>query len=176
MDKTIKSFFNILYTEGNDDMMELSQKVQSMLSDHSNNVSLNEALYKRVKSVYDNMDKFNLNPEQKKLVTNTYESFENSGATLSEEKKEKYREILNELSQLSLTFAQNVQKATNAFEMLLTSEEELAGLPEGVKEAAKITANYKGKEGYLFTHQAPRYVPSMKYSTCRVLRAKMYNS
>ena len=176
LDKTIKSFFNVLYTDGNDEMMELSQKVQPMLSDHSNNVSLNEALYKRVKSVYDNMDKFNLNPEQKKLVTNTYESFENSGATLSEEKKEKYREISNELSQLSLTFAQNVQKATNAFEMLLTSEEELAGLPEGVKEAAKITANNKGKEGYLFTHQAPSYVPFMKYSSRRDLREKMYKS
>lgn len=176
LDKTANCFFNVLYTDGNDELMELSQTVQPMLSEHSNNVSLNESLYKRVKAVYDNMDNLNLNAEQKKLLTNTYESFENSGATLSEDKKEKYRSISKELSQLSLVFAQNVQKSTNSFEMLLTSEDELAGLPESVKEAAAMAAKSKGKEGYLFTHQAPSYVPFMKYSSRRDLREKMYKS
>ena len=176
LDRVSNCFFNILNTDSNDEIMEISQKVQPMLSEYSNNVSLNEALYKRVKSVYDNMDKFNLNAEQKRLVTKTYEGFESSGATLSEENKKRYREISTELSQLSLNFSQNVQKALNSYEMLLTSEEELAGLPQDVINAAQLAAQSKGKEGYLFTHQAPSYIPFMKYSSRRDLREKMYKS
>ena len=175
LDKVSSVFYNLLGSESNDEMMALSQKVQPMLSEHSNNIILNAALFNRVKEVYDNQDKFNLNPEQKRLLKKTYEGFESSGATLSDTDKEKYRTLSQELGQLTLQFGQNALKATNAFEMVLT-EEETAGLPEGFKEASALSAKQKGKEGYLITLSATSYIPFMKYSSRRDLREKLYRA
>ncbi len=176
LDNVSGVFYNLLSSESNDEMMELSQKVQPMLSEHSNNIRLNPLLFKKVKEVYDNQDKFNLNAEQKMLLKKTFEGFENSGANLSDADKEKYRQLSQELGQLTLMFGQNALKATNAFEMLLTSEDELAGLPQSVRDAAALTAKNKGKEGYLFTLSATSYMPFMKYSSRRDLREKMYRA
>ena len=176
LEKVSSCFYNLLSAESNDELMELSVKIQPMLSEHSNNIKLNKDLYERVKSVYDNQANFNLNPEQTMLLQRIYEGFESSGATLNEADKETYRQLSQELGQTTLQFGQNVLKATNAFEMLLTTEEELAGLPQDTRDAAALLAKNKGKDGYLFTLSATSYGPFLKYSSNRELREKMYRA
>lgn len=174
LNKVIHVFFNLLSAESNDEMMQISQEIDPMITEHGNNISLNEGLFKRVKVVYDNRNKSGLNTEQIRLVEKIYESFENSGATLSEKDKETYRKLSTELSQLNLNFGQNVLKETNKFEMLLTNEADLAGLPESVKASAEARAKAKGQTGWLFDLSAPSYIGFMKYSSRRDLREKLY--
>ncbi len=169
-------FFNLLSAESNDEMMEISQRMSPILSDHSNNINLNEKLFKRVKAVYDNRLKGGLNAEQIRLVEKYYEGFEDSGATLSPADKEKYRKLSTELGLASLAFGQNSLKETNQYEMLLTDKADLAGLPESVVEAAKAKAKAKGKEGWMFDLSAPSYIGFMKYSSNRDLRQKLYTA
>ena len=169
-------FFALLSAESNDEMMEISQRISPKLSEHSNNINLNEGLFQRVKAVYDNREKMNLTPEQTMLLTETYNGFVRSGANLSGTDKERYRQLSSELSQLTLTFGQNVLKETNRFSMLLTDETALEGLPQGIIEAAAELAREEGKEGWLFNLSYPSYVPFMKYSSRRDLREKMYRA
>ena len=128
LNRVASAFFALLSAESNDEMMEISQRVQPMLSEHSNNISLNEKLFDRIKFVYDRRDQLDLTPEQKTLLKETYESFALSGAELKGEDREQYRKLSSELSQLTLTFGQNVLKETNLFSMML-SENDLEGLP-----------------------------------------------
>lgn len=167
-------FFNLLSAESNDEMMMISQRLSPKLSEHSNNINLNEKLFARVKTVYDNRLTSGLVPEQVRLVEKYYEQFENSGATLSAEDKETYRKLSMELSKTTLDFGQNNLKETNRFEMLLTDEADLAGLPGSILEAAVAKAKSKGKEGWMFDLSAPSYIGFMKYSTRRDLREKLY--
>ena len=167
-------FFNLLSAESNDEMMMISQRLSPKLSEHSNNINLNEKLFARVKMVYDNRLTSGLVPEQIRLVEKYYEQFENSGATLSAEDKETYRKLSMELSKTTLDFGQNNLKETNRFEMLLTDEADLAGLPVSILEAAVAKAKSKGKEGWMFDLSAPSYIGFMKYSTRRDLREKLY--
>lgn len=167
-------FFNLLSAESNDEMMMISQRLSPKLSEHSNNINLNEKLFARVKTVYDNRLTSGLVPEQIRLVEKYYEQFENSGATLSAEDKETYRKLSMELSKTTLDFGQNNLKETNRFEMLLTDEADLAGLPGSILEAAVAKAKSKGKEGWMFDLSAPSYIGFMKYSTRRDLREKLY--
>lgn len=169
-------FFALLSAESNDEMMEISQRISPKLSEHSNNINLNEGLFQRVKAVYDNREKMNLTPEQTMLLTETYNGFVRSGANLSGADKERYRQLSSELSQLTLTFGQNALKETNRFSMLLTDETALEGLPQGIIEAAAELAREEGKEGWLFNLSYPSYVPFMKYSSRRDLREKMYRA
>lgn len=167
-------FFNLLSAESNDEMMMISQRLSPKLSEHDNNIYLNEKLFARVKSVYDNRLSSGLLSEQIRLVEETYKGFENSGATLSAEDKETYRKLSMELSKTTLDFGQNNLKETNKFEMLLTDKADLAGLPESVLDAAAAKAKLKGKEGWMFDLSAPSYIGFMKYSTRRDLREKLY--
>ncbi len=167
-------FFNLLGSESNDEMMMISQRLSPKLSEHSNNINLNEKLFARVKSVYDSRQTSGLVPEQIRLVERYYERFENSGATLSAEDKETYRKLSMELSKATLDFGQNNLKETNKFEMLLADKADLAGLPESVLDAASAKAKSKGKEGWMFDLSAPSYIGFMKYSTRRDLREKLY--
>ncbi len=169
-------FFALLSAESNDEMMEISQRISPKLSEHSNNINLNEGLFQRVKAVYDNREEMNLTPEQTMLLTETYNGFVRSGANLSGTDKERYRQLSSELSQLTLTFGQNVLKETNRFSMLLTDKKELEGLPQDIIEAAAELAREEGKEGWLFNLSYPSYVPFMKYSSRRDLREKMYRA
>lgn len=169
-------FFALLSAESNDEMMEISQRVSPKLSEHSNNINLNEGLFLRVKSVYDNREKMSLTPEQDMLLNETYNGFVRSGANLSETDKEKYRKLSSELNKLTLTFGQNVLKETNRFSMLLTDEKELEGLPQSIIDAAAQTAKEKGKDGWMFDLSYPSYVPFMKYSSRRDLREKLYRA
>ncbi|MBN9302457.1 MULTISPECIES: M3 family metallopeptidase [Dysgonomonas] len=167
-------FFNLLSSESNDEMMEIAQRIQPKLSEHSNSITLNEGLFQKVKAVYDKRLESNLTPEQIRLVEKTYRGFENSGATLVGKDRDIYKELSTKLSQLTLDFGQNALKESNKFEMLLTDEADLAGLPQMVKDAAAAKAKAKGKEGYMFDLSAPSYIAFMKYSTRRDLRQKLY--
>ncbi|MFV0467813.1 MAG: M3 family metallopeptidase [Dysgonomonas sp.] len=172
--KVSNVFFNMLSAESDDKMMSLSQEISPILSAHSNSISLNEALFKRIKTVYDNRNNQGLTPEQIRLVEETFRGFEDSGANLSAGDKKKYEELSTKLSQLTLDFGQNSLKESNKFEMLLTSESDLAGLPQSVRDAAEAKAKEKNKTGWMFDLSAPSYIGFMKYSSRRDLREKLY--
>lgn len=167
-------FHNVLSAESTDELMEISKRISPKLSESSNNIYLNEKLFDRVKKIYEQKEQLNLSVEDKRLLEKTYQAFERRGATLNKEGKAKYRELSTELSLLSLNFNQNALKDVNRFEYLITSEADLAGLPEGIREAAATLAREKGKEGWLFTLSSPSYVPFMRYSDKRDLREMMY--
>ncbi len=171
-----KIFFNLNSAETNEDIQKIAQEVAPMLSEFGNDISLNPDLFARVKAVYEQKSSLNLNPEQTTLLENSYLGFVRSGANLNDADKARYREITGELSKLSLKFSENVLAETNAFEMHITNEDDLAGLPDFAKEAAALTAQSKGKEGWLFTLQYPSYIPFMKYADNRELREKMYRA
>lgn len=169
-------FFNLLSAESNEEMMDISQRLSPKLSQHSNNVNLNEELFKRVKAVYEVRHTSGLTPEQIRLTEEYYKNFENSGATLSPEGKERYRELSMELSKTTLGFGQNSLRETNAFEWLITDKGDLAGLPESLVDAAAAKAKSKGKEGWLIDLSAPSYIGFMKYAVRRDLREKLYKA
>ena len=179
LEKVTTVFFNLLSAETTDFLDELAQKMSPILSEHSNKIMLNEGLFKRVKMVYDDhaSDQFaRLNPEQKMLLTNTYEGFMRHGALLSDEQKEQLRRISAELGVLSLQFSQNKLKDTNDFVLHLTDDTDLEGLPDSAIDLARQTAKEQNMEGYVFTLQAPSYSPFLTYSARRELREKMYKA
>lgn len=173
LNRVLGVFYPYLSANSNDELMEISTKVSPILSAHSTSISLNEKLWERVKFVYENIDKSALDKEDRMLLEETYISFIRSGANLEGEAREKYRQLNNDISSLTLKFGQNVLKELNTYEIWLTKED-LAGLPESVIEAAQTAAKEKGKDGYLFTMAAPSYRPFMQYSSRRDLREKMY--
>ncbi|MCD8165143.1 MAG: M3 family metallopeptidase [Bacteroides sp.] len=173
LERVSSVFGNLLSSETSDEMQELAQKMMPLLSEHSNNISLNEQLFNRVKSVYEQREGLNLTKEDARLLEDTYEGFIRSGANLSGEDKEKYRALSSELSTLTLQYSQNNLKETNNYELVLTKEQ-LEGLPESAIEAAAETAREKGKEGYVFTLHAPSYIPFMTYTKDRELRRQLY--
>ena len=134
---------------------------------------LNEALFIRVKAVYDSKDSLILTPEQSMLLEKQYKGFARNGANLNEEEKSELRKIDTESSNLSLQFGENVLAETNAFEMHITDENELSGLPESAKEAAKEIAKSKEKEGWIFTLDYPSYIPFMTYADNSELRKEL---
>ena len=166
-------FGNLLSAETSDEMQAIAERVMPKLSEHSNNITLNEALFARIKQVYESIDKQALNNEDRMLLQNTYDGFIRSGANLTPEQKERFREISSEMSVLTLRFSQNNLKETNNFELPL-QEDQLEGLPESALNAYAQTAKEKGKEGHIVTLQAPSFVPFMKYSKCRELRKQLY--
>ena len=173
LDRISSIFFNLNSAETNDDIQKIAQEVSPLLSEFSNDIALNETLFKRVKSVYDLKESLNLTTEQATLLDKKYKGFSRNGANLPEDKKLKLREIDKKLSQLKLKFGENVLAETNKFEMLITDEKELSGLPEGTLEAAKQLAESKNKEGWLFTLDYPSYIPFMTYAENRALRKKL---
>ena len=175
LNRVASVFFALQGAESDDEMMEISQRVQPLLSEHSNNISLNEQLFERIKYVYDRRAEMDLTSEQMMLVESTYESFASSGANLEGEARDRYRELSNELSNLTLVFSQNALRATNAYSRELT-EEELAGLPQSAIDAAAALAASKGKEGYMVDLSFPSYSAFMKYSSRRDLREELYRA
>ncbi|MCB4799199.1 M3 family metallopeptidase [Neotamlana laminarinivorans] len=166
-------FFNLNSAETNEEIQKIAQEVSPLLSEFSNDVTLNEALFKRVKAVYDAKDDLNLTTEQQTLLDKKYKGFSRNGANLPEDKKQELREIDKELSQLSLKFGENVLAETNKYELHITNEADLDGLPESAIEDAKDTAEQKGKDGWIITLQYPSYVPFMTYAKNRELRKKL---
>ncbi|MGG7035314.1 MAG: M3 family metallopeptidase [Flavobacterium sp.] len=173
LDRISSIFFNLNSAETSDEMQKIAQEVSPLLSEFGNDVRLNSELFARVKAVYEQKENRNLNPEQTTLLDNQYKSFSRNGANLPEDKKNELREIDKELSVLSLKFGENVLAETQAFELHLTDENDVAGLPEGEKEAAHSLAKSHNKEGWIFTLDYPSYVPFMTYANNRELRKKM---
>ena len=169
-------FFNLNSAETCDEMQNIAQDVAPKLSDFGNDITLNEQLFARIKAVYDQRESLVLNAEETTLLEKTYRRFVRSGANLNDTDKAMYREITKELSQLGLKFQQNVLAETNAYELLITDEKDLGGLPESIVEMAAQTAKSKDKEGWLFNLQYPSYVPFLKYADNRNLREQMFRA
>ena len=175
LERVTTVFFNLMSAETCDEMDALAEKMMPELSEHSNNISLNPKLFSRIKQVYAQKESLKLTAEEEQLLQKTYDGFMRNGADLSDSDKEIYRKLSAELSSLTLKFAQNHLKETNSFELVLTDKNELEGLPESTVEAARHAAEEKGKKDcWMFTLQAPSYVPFMKYSAKRGLRKKLY--
>ena len=173
LDRVSTVFGNLLSAETSDELEAIAERVMPRLSEHSNNISLNEKLFARIKQVYDETDKEALTPEERMLLQNTYNGFIRSGANLAPEQKERFRQLSAELSVLTLKFSQNNLKETNRYELLLTPEQ-TDGLPQSALDAYAQAAKDKNKDGYLVTLHAPSFVPFMKYSTHRALRQQLY--
>lgn len=174
LDRVTTVLFNLMSAETCDELDAIAEKLMPELSEHANNISLNEKLFDRIKQVYQQKDRLTLTQEEQRLLEKTYDGFQRNGANLSEKDKETYRNLSMELSSLTLKFSQNHLKETNKYELVLTDEADLEGLPESTREAAALTAKEKGKEGWVITLQAPSCVPFMKYSKRRDLRKQLY--
>ena len=173
LDRISSIFFNLNSAETNDELQKIAQDVSPLLSEFSNDIRLNADLFAKVKTVYEQKEKLNLNPEQTTILDKKYKSFSRNGANLSEDKKLQLREIDKELSKLSLQFGENVLAETQAFQLHLTDEKDLSGLPEGTIEAARALAKSQGQEGWIFTLDHPSYIPFLTYADNRELRKKL---
>ena len=173
LDRISSIFFNLNSAETNEEIQKIAQEVSPLLSEFSNDITLNDHLFKRVNTVYNSKSELNLTTEQTTLLDKKYKSFSRNGANLPEDKKTQLREIDKSLSTLKLKFGENVLAETNKFEMLITDEADLSGLPEGTKEAAKQLAESKDKTGWLFTLDYPSYIPFITYADNRELRKKL---
>ena len=174
LDRVLNVFYPLESAMSDDAFMELSVKITPRLSEYSTSISLNEGLWKRIKTVYDNADTTRLSPEDRMLLKRTYESFTRKGALLQGADREKYSKLSSRLSELTTTFGQNTLKELNTYKIWLKAED-LDGLTESAVEAAALAARENGREGeYLFTLDAPVYSAFMKNSSRRDLREKMW--
>lgn len=173
LDRISSIFFNLNSAETNDEIQAIAQEVSPLLSEFSNDITLNEALFKRVKTVYENKNQLDLTPEQQTLLDKKYKSFARNGANLPEDKKQQLRDIDKQLAKLKLTFGENVLAETNKYTLHITDEKDLSGLPDHAIEAAAQTAEEMDKKGWVFTLQYPSYIPFMTYADNRELRKKL---
>lgn len=173
LDRISNIFFNLNSAETNEELQKIAQNVAPKLSAFGNDISLNPDLFARVKAVHDTVDQSTLTTEQKTLLDKTYKGFVRNGALLNEDDKTKLREIDAQLSILSLQFNENVLAETNAYQLHITNEDDLAGLPEGSIEAAKNLAEQQEKQGWIFTLDYPSYLPFVTYAKNRELRKEI---
>ncbi len=177
LDRVSAIFYNMTEAETTDDLKELSIKLAPTLSEHSDNISLNQDLFKKVDAVYQQKDALGLTTEQQRLLEKTYKSFVRSGATLSPEKQARLREVNKELSTLGIKFSDNVLNENNAFKLYIDKEEDLAGLPDWFRQSAAEKAKEDGQEGkWLFTLGNASRLPFLQYSENRPLREQMYKA
>ena len=169
-------FYNLTHSETNDQLQQIEVELSPKLSDYSATIRLNEGLFQRIKAVYEQRDKLKLNKEQQKLLDDIYESFANNGANLSPEDKQTYRELSARLSQLTLTYGQNVLKATNAWTMLITREADLAGLNDDTKAMLRANAEKRNMEGWLLDLKPTTYIPVMEDLDNRDIRRELYTA
>ncbi|WP_299767802.1 M3 family metallopeptidase [uncultured Dokdonia sp.] len=173
LDRISSVFFNLNSAETNEHIQKIAQEVSPLLSEFGNDITLNEQLFARIKSVYDQKNSLDLSVEEHTLLDKRYKSFARNGANLAEDKKSRLREIDAALAKLKLTFGENVLAETNAYELHLTNESDLDGLPESAKEAAASEAKNRDKKGWVITLDYPSYIPFMKYATNRALRKEL---
>ncbi len=169
-------FYNLTSAETNEELQAIEMELSPKMSEYSASILLNEGLFKRIKAVYDQKDKLKLNPAQRKLLEDIYESFANNGANLNAEQKQEYKELSAKLSQLTLTYGQNVLKATNAWTMLVTNEADLVGLNDDTKAMLKANAEKKGLQGWLLDLKPTTYIPVMEDCQNRDLRREIYTA
>ena len=174
LDRTLNVFYPLLSADSDEEMMQISLEASQLLSEYSTAIALNEKLWQRIRYVYDNKDKYNLDAEDSMLLQESYEGFARNGALLEGDDREEYRKLSARISELTTLFGQNVLKELNTYEIYL-GEEDISGLPENLIEEASAAAKAKGRdEEYLFTLAQPTYMPFMKYSDKRELREKMW--
>ena len=173
LDRITSIFFNLNSAETNDEIQQLAQEISPVLTDFRNDIIQNAELFERVKQVYDQQDQLDLSIEQNTLLEKKYKMFTRNGANLPDDKKQELRELDKKLAALSLSFGENVLAETNRYELHLTDEKDLEGLPKGVISAAKMLAKSKNKEGWIFNLHYPSYLPFMKYANNRKLRKEM---
>lgn len=179
LDDLCNLFFNLNEACTDDEMQRIALEVSPLLTAFSNDVSLNPALFDRVRKVYEKRADLTLTTEQNRLLEKSYKGFVRGGAALADADKERFRELTTELGQLSLQFNQHVLAATNAFTLHLTDPAQVSELPESVREGAATEAHERGLEGWVITLQAPSMVPFMTYSSNRELKEQLwrrYNS
>lgn len=173
LDRVTSIFFNLNAAETNAEIQRIAQEVSPVLSEFRNDVILNKSLFERVNQVYQDLETLNLTTEQKTMLEKKYRAFTRNGANLPKERQQELREIDKELSSLSLKFGENVLAETNSFELQVEDEEQLKGLPESFREEAKLVAETRHKDGWIFTLEFPSYIPFMKYTDNRELRKEM---
>jgi peptidyl-dipeptidase Dcp len=177
LSKVSNVFFSLNSSMTNDDMQAIARDVAPRLSAHQDEINLDERLFKRVKAIYANMDKLDLNVEQKKLLDEYYKGFVRGGANLESDKKEEFKKINEQLSVLSLQFGENVLAENNAFELVIDNEADLAGLPDASIEGAAEAAVERGHDGkWVFTLHKPSMIPFLQYAENRALREKIYKA
>lgn len=170
-------FYGLKGAENNDTIQAIAEELSPILSEHSDNISLNSALFERIKTLHQNADNLGLTTEQYRLLDENYKSFVRSGIMLDDEQKERLREINKELSALTLSFGSNLLKETNNFKLIIDNEEDLSGLPEGLRSAAAQTAKDNDMEGkWVFTLHKPSWLPFLQYADNRNLREKLYKA
>lgn len=177
LSKVSTVFYNLNSANTNDEIQALAKEMAPVFSAHRDNIMLNDALFKRVKTVYDNRSKEKLTSEDQRLLEETYKRFVRSGANLSAADKEKLRKLNEQLSLLTLTFGQNILAETNAYELVISDKADLAGLPQEVISTAAATAKQRGKDGnWVFTLSNSSYMPFIQYSDKRNLRKEIWNA
>lgn len=170
-------FYNLNSANTNDELQKIAKEVSPLLSKHRDDINLNEKLFQRIKTIYEERGKLNLTAEQARLLEKYYKDFVRGGANLDEKQKERMREINKELSLLTLKFGENILKETNSFKMILDKKEDLDGLPESVIESSSKAAQDAGlKNKWLFTLDKPSFIPFLQYSKRRDLREKVFNA
>lgn len=175
LNKVMYAFNGQASVNTNDEIQALQQELSPVLSKHRDDIRLNPELFARVKSVYDNQEKFNLNKEQKKLLEQKYKSFVRGGANLDADKQVRLRKLNSDIAMLELTFGQNALKETNAFQLVIDKKEDLSGLPEGLIASAASAAKDAGMDGkWLFTLHNPSVMPFLQYADNRDLREKIF--
>ena len=167
-------FYNILEADATDELQAIAEELSPLMTEYEMYVSLNAQLFERVKSVYEKRESLPLDKDQARLLENTYKSFSRNGANLNDEDKAVYSKYMEELSLLTLQFGKNVLASTNAFQMHLTDENDLVGLPDYLRDLGAMTAKERGLEGWVFTLDYPSYSPFMQNSSRPDLRRKMY--
>jgi peptidyl-dipeptidase Dcp len=173
LDRLSSIFFNLNSAETSDKMQKIAQEVSPLLTEFSNDITLNEELFQRIKTIYEQKEGLKLNTEQTTLLDKKFKGFSRNGALLPDENKLKLREIDTELAKLKLTYGENVLAETNNYQLHITNINDLKGLPQGTIEAAKSLAKSKNLEGWIFTLDYPSYIPFVTYSDSRELRKKI---
>lgn len=174
LDDVLSVFYTLLSAESTDAMQAMAQEIGPITSAFSNDISLDPIIFDRVDTLWNKRESLNLNAEQMAVLEKTWIGFVRNGAKLDDKAKEKLREIDSELSQLSPKFSDNSRQSANAFEMHIDNEDDLAGLPDSAKQAAKETAEARDKDGWIFTLEFPSYIPFMTYADNRGLREAMW--
>jgi peptidyl-dipeptidase Dcp len=177
LDRVQRVIENLLSAHTNDILQNIATELAPIVSRHYDEIYLNDRLFQRIKSVYDQRDRLELIPEQRRLLEKFYKDFIRAGANLDKAKKARLKEINQELAVLSLKFSDNVLKDTNAFELVIENQSDLEGLPSNVVAAAAEAAKERGKEGkWVFTLHKPSMIPFLQYSPRRELREKIFKA
>ncbi|OFZ24342.1 MAG: peptidase M3 [Bdellovibrionales bacterium RIFOXYB1_FULL_37_110] len=176
LEPVISTFSNLFHAEASEEMQKIAKDFFPRVTSHENDITLDEGLFHKVKTVYQIKDDLNLNKEQLRLLEIVYKSFVRNGANLNAADKDKFRSISSELSKLGVEFSEHVLNETNNFELHITNEKDLKGLPDSSKEAARMVAKDRNKEGWIFTLQMPSLIPFLQYAENRELRKKLYTA